>query len=748
MRQNLRFLHFLIAMMINSSIFAYSPPVLTNQKSLGGSSPDFASRLISAPGGGYWLLGNSDSQNGCVTASHGSTDVWLTRLDAGGNIIRQQSFGGTSIDFGTSIEFKNNLLYIAGYSSSSNGDLTQNQGGFDAWFFCTDTLGNIQWQRSIGGTASDLIYTMIPTNDQGWLLGGGTYSNDGDISGNHGDQDFWLIKTDLNGNVMWQRMIGGSGLDVCYTLKEDFAGNYFAAGCTASSDGDLTYSHGNYDWLVTAFDNNGNLNWVKNFGGSGFESAQSMVFTNNNSILIGGYTNSSDGDISSHYSYTDGWYAELNYSGNIIQEKCIGGSGSDNIFQIVKTSDNGYLFCSGSTSSDLDVYNNNGQEDIWFYKTDNNYTPIWTESFGGSSNERPATVIEQSVDNITFAGYSFSNNHDVSGNHGGADIWFGQLQCVTPTISVTAQGSVFCAGSQAVVNSSAIDFSRINWINSGTIEAYASDSLTVSLPSTGNYQVTLTASTCAAEVSQTITLVASPCNLPSPAFTASSTTVCSNSSITFSDVTSGNNISRTWYFPGGNPATSIVANPVVTYSTGGQYSVGLVVTNANGSQSAMQLNYISVLDAPLQPVIGINGTTLSTGNYQNYIWTLNGSALLYSNSPSISAPADGFYSVIVSNGSCSSQSDSVYVVVNGIASMNQKHDLAIYPNPSHELIRLPSEITNGSRISITEISGRVISEMKISGEQSIDISALANGLYMLRAETENEKMLKGFFVKN
>ena len=744
MRQKHLFILFLFIIGQNIQILAYSPPVLEWQNCYGGSNTDLGSKIINAEGGGLWLLGNVDSQNGCVNAGHGSTDLWLTRIDEEGTIVWQKSFGGSSIDFGSSICLKNNKLFIAGYSSSSNGDLTLNHGGFDAWLICVDTSGTLIWQRSIGGSGPDLIYAMIPTSDNALLLGGGSYSNDGNVSGNHGNQDFWLVKADANGTLLWQKSLGGSNLDVCYSLLEDSTGHLYAAGASNSSDGDIAQNRGNYDWMITKLDLAGNSSWVKTYGGSGFEAAQCMVQKDATTVLIGGYTNSTDGDISTAYGYSDAWYMTLSSSGTMLSEKSIGGSGSDNLFQITKTIDGGFLFCSGSSSTDNDLYNNQGQEDIWIYKVDRNFNPVWTESYGGSGNDRPTSILENAQDDIYFTGYTFSNNLNVSGNHGASDIWLCHLSCRNPYVFIQSGAIEFCTGDSVSLSAVANDYSRLSWIADGNLVSETSDPVMIHFPVSGTYTVELQASSCANSNTNTVTLLASPCNLPNPQFAASQTQTCTNSSVTFSDQSSGNVIGWQWYFDGGTPSTSNVQNPVVTYSQPGQYGVSLIVTNSNGSQAATIMNYIHVIASPQIPVVSLSGNTISTSSFSAYTWIFNSTALPYSNVQSFTVTQDGYYQVLVNNGAqCSALSDSIYVGINKVSNVYDEKSILIYPNPSAGIVNVSISNQNISKLELQDIAGHSVISQSVENKNSgrIDLSHLSAGIYILSIHCEDGKII-------
>src|SRR5436190_17925854 len=199
-----------------------APPIMDWQKCLGGTLQDLPSALIRSKDEDIILLSNVDSNNGDVLYNHGSTDIWITKLDVSGKIIWQKTIGGSSIDVATGIsELQNGNLVISGYTSSSNGDFLTNKGSFDIFLLCTDAQGNILWTKIYGGSLVDLCYSQLRTDDGGFILGGSSYSSDGDVTNNHGDQDLWILKTDSVGNILWQQSVGGSAIDICFSLSKD-----------------------------------------------------------------------------------------------------------------------------------------------------------------------------------------------------------------------------------------------------------------------------------------------------------------------------------------------------------------------------------------------------------------------------------------------------------------------------------------------------------------------------------------------
>ena len=140
---------------------------------------------------------------------------------------------------------------MAGATYSTDGDVSGNHGSKDVWIIKLDDAGNIQWQRALGGSNMDVALAIVTTTDGGYIVAGYTRSNDGDASGNHGDNDEWVVKLDDAGNIQWQRALGGSVSDVAWAIATTADGDYFVAGNTYSNNGDVSGNHGSSDaWVV------------------------------------------------------------------------------------------------------------------------------------------------------------------------------------------------------------------------------------------------------------------------------------------------------------------------------------------------------------------------------------------------------------------------------------------------------------------------------------------------------------------
>ncbi|HEY2722909.1 MAG TPA: hypothetical protein VGI82_14345, partial [Chitinophagaceae bacterium] len=258
---------FLVTFFIVATNHSHSQtPIIEWQKCYGGHSGDYATAVQLTSDHGYIMTGYTyGADGGDVMGYHGNQDIgdiWVVKTDINGNIQWQKCLGGTYFEIGALIyETIDGGYIVAGTSSSTDCSIAGNHGGADFWVVKLTSEGEISWQKMYGGSQNDYAYALDPTSDGGYIVAGFTESNDGDVITNHGERDFWIIKIDATGNLKWQKSLGGSGDDEIYSVKSTPDGGCIAAGFTESTDGDVTGFHGQRDYWVVKVDGSGNLQW-------------------------------------------------------------------------------------------------------------------------------------------------------------------------------------------------------------------------------------------------------------------------------------------------------------------------------------------------------------------------------------------------------------------------------------------------------------------------------------------------------
>lgn len=312
-------------------------------------------------------------------------------------------YGGSSTESMRSLIKTDDGGYLLGGSSNSgiSGIKTEARIGWndDYWVVKTDNLGNIQWQKTIGGGNSvffgdfeaDILNEVRKASDGGYFLGG--YS-DSPVYGsktepNYGMQDYWIVKLNSTGNIVWQKAIGGSNYDECYTLEPTSDGGCIVGGYSKSgiSGNKTDINKGLKDYWVVKLDANGQILWQKSYGGNSDDILYSiLVLDTQEYILIGMSASNISGDKTDNSKGGgDFWIIKIDSVGNIIWQKTIGGNNADEPFNGVKVSD-GFVF-GGSSRSNVSFNkseNSRGGTDYWLIKTDFNGDVLWDKTFGGS----------------------------------------------------------------------------------------------------------------------------------------------------------------------------------------------------------------------------------------------------------------------------------------------------------------------------------------------------------------------------
>jgi predicted secreted protein len=291
-----------------------------------------------------------------------------------------KTYGGVGDDkgWGDLVQTSDGGYAISGDTASFGA------GSSDYWLIKIDSAGNMLWNKTYGGSLAESENAMVQTIDGGYALGGVTSSFGA------GGQDFWLVKTDAAGNMQWNKTYGGTGADVGINVFQTSDGGYAIAGLTSS------FGAGGMDvWLVKT-DAAGNMQWNQTYGGPLDEWMDQMIRTVDGGYAIAGYTSSFGA------GGQDVWLVKTDAAGNMQWNKTYGGTGNDHGFHIMQTVDGGYAII-GSTDS----FGAGGQ-DVWLVKTDAAGNMQWNQTYGGTGAEFGYSLVATSDGGYAIAGYTDS----------------------------------------------------------------------------------------------------------------------------------------------------------------------------------------------------------------------------------------------------------------------------------------------------------------------------------------------------
>jgi len=326
-------------------------------------------------------------------------------------------------------------------SSNISGDKTQNtRGTIDYWIVKTDSLGNKLWDKDFGGTDDDLLHSIQQTADGGYILGGWSQSNLGgdktqNVWGIYPDHDFWIVKVDSIGNKQWDKDIGGTDDDELYSIQQTRDGGYILGGYSQSNiSGDKSQNvwggSADLDYWIVKLDSLGIKQWDKDFGGTVSDWLYSLQQTTDGGYILGGssWSNISGNKTNNTQGSLDYWIIKTDSLGNMEWDKDFGGTDGDEFFSVSQTLDEGYLI-SGTSYSPVSgdkTESNIGQEQMWILKTDSLGKKLWDKTILTTGHDEQGLAIQTREGCYVFANFTDAGfgAHKTQPSQGFNDYWF------------------------------------------------------------------------------------------------------------------------------------------------------------------------------------------------------------------------------------------------------------------------------------------------------------------------------------
>ena len=357
-----------------------------------------------------------------------SVMVLCNMVQAQPDIAWQRALGGMYEDHVEDLAATLDGGYIAvGYAYSNDGDVSGQQGEGDGWVVKLDGNGDLVWQQCLGGSLADKLFTVLALPDGGCLAAGVTNSDDGDVSGAHGLNDAWVVRLDPAGTLLWQRCLGGSGNDAANSLVPAAGGGYFLTGVTDSPDGDVIGLHGVVgDGWVVKLDDQGDIAWQRCLGGTGSDIGHDVLPRADGGVIVALASNSVDGDVTAPLGDMDAWLVKLDSVGSIEWDVSAGGMFMDLMYpSLAGTADGGFAMLGQS----LSVYGFPGtctlasNRDVYLVRFDASGTQLWHRCYGGPWNDAGADLLAMADGGFTLAGTVELDGCDVGSVNGVLDLW-------------------------------------------------------------------------------------------------------------------------------------------------------------------------------------------------------------------------------------------------------------------------------------------------------------------------------------
>lgn len=701
--------------------------VIQWQKTIGGNGNDNLNDVQITTDGGFIVGGYSNSgiSGNKTVASLGNNDMWIIKFDANGNEQWQKAHGTSQHDILNELKQTTDGGYILGghiYAYVSSVPNVTLYGAYDFLAIKIDAAGNLQWQKTYGGASDDYIESLQQTTDGGYILGGYSTSNISGLktenSNGGANGDYWIVKTDISGNIQWQNTIGGSSLEWLKNVQQTLDGGYIIGGYSFSGiSGDKTEANrGGGDFWVVKTNNLGSIQWQKTMGGNADDLLASIQQMADGSYILGGYSESGlSGDKTENSKgATDFWVVNLNDPGAV---------------NTPSVSD--VYYCPNAPAQPLTAV---GQDLLWYTNA--------TGGLGSTTAPTPSTAtqgfttyyVSQTINNVESPRVAISS-----------------VVKTPPSVTITGLGTMCAGATQNIMAYAGVAFV---W-NDG----YTTSQRPISPSVTTTYTVTITGvNGCTNSGSRTFIV-----NPPPTASIAGPNIMCNGTSTTLYASGGG-----TYRWSTGQTSNAITVNPSVTttyrvtVTVGSCTSVATKTLTVNGvSPSAMNIvglntQYyknaapVTLVGTPSGGVFKVDNVTtsvfnpnnLSVGNHTvNYRITQSGCISNIYRTVAVLAPPVN--SVVSNNVSADAKTTDV----------KEAAYPQISPNPADDLITIDLERYIGKPVELRLYNqvGQLVKTQNIAEAQAnitLDISSEQAGFYTMQIISKGKRDAVLKFVVN
>ncbi len=346
------------------------------------------------------IIGTSDGGYAIIGWTYGyisNEDIWLVKTDANGQAQWNTTYGGMNTDSIRHLATDTLIQTADGGFVLFGGTKSYGAGDNDFWLIKTDANGQVEWNTTYGGALADWPGSFIQTADGGYALTGNTDSYGA------GNVDGWLVKTDVNGQVEWNTTYGGTEYDNLWSVVQTADGGYVLAGNTES------YGAGNRDgWLVKT-DINGQAQWNYTYGGIETDSIPFLI-----QLVDGGYVLAGNTEYYGQADWGGAWLLKMDVTGQVLWNYTYGGR---NVFSLIQTADGGYALTGYIAIEGSGKAEDSWLIDCWLIKIDANGKMVWEKIFGGKEIDVGSDLLQAADGDLVIAGWTGSYG---AGNN---DMW-------------------------------------------------------------------------------------------------------------------------------------------------------------------------------------------------------------------------------------------------------------------------------------------------------------------------------------
>lgn len=414
---------------------------ITGQKTIGGADREYIDDVIQTEDGGFLmeLTSRSGMTFDKTDSLIGPADWWIIKLDKNLNIEWQEAIGSEGPDGVISASECEDGYLLAGYTTDSlaTGDKTViNYGNTDNWIVKIDTLGNIQWQKVFGGTGVDWLDDMIQVNNRYYILSSSMSDSSGTKSqDSRGGWDGWVYCIDKNGNLIWDKTIGGNKTDRFMNIKRKNNYLYLTGYSWSDISGEKTEAHfGSSDMWIVKMDTGGNIIWDKTIGGHSKDVGFDLVFRNDTLCVMGVSSSQYSGNKASlSFGKLDIWLKYIDDNKKLLFDTVYGGIKYDYGGDIL-LNQRGNLILVGTSASPVSGNKTKPAwqvpyKDMWVLEISPDGQIIWQKVIGGKNGDSPKRVFQTGNNKYVVFGSSISGaTGDKTGFHRGKqDIWIVEI---------------------------------------------------------------------------------------------------------------------------------------------------------------------------------------------------------------------------------------------------------------------------------------------------------------------------------